>query len=118
MLVLGPPIAPGSEDGDEEAGEAPGCKGWYDLQAVATHEAGHFFGLDEDLHEAGSTMYFKTAKCELRKRDLDTPDRSVLTTLCAGAPPTGDPAAATDTGAGCGGGSIVTRAPSSGARSA
>lgn len=107
-LLDAPPAAqPGDDDGEhEEAGEAPGCKGWYDLQAVATHEAGHFFGLDEDPEDAQATMFYKTAKCELRKRDLATPDRSVMAMLYEGEPPLGGDAA-TDTGAGCGGGASI-----------
>ena len=112
LLDTPPAAQPGEDDGEQnEAGEAPGCKGWYDLQAVATHEAGHFFGLDEDPEDTAATMFYKTGKCELRKRDLEVPDRTVMASLYEGEPPAGSADAATDTGAGCGGASIVGHAP-------
>jgi MYXO-CTERM domain-containing protein len=77
-----------------------------------THEAGHFFGLDEDMDDDASTMFYKTGKCELKKRDLEGPDRSVMTMLYESPPPAGGESA-TDTGAGCGGASTSGRGPAS-----
>ena len=47
-----------------------GCRETYDLQSLVAHEAGHFFGLGEDVSEAQATMYHKQSRCELHKRDL------------------------------------------------
>jgi hypothetical protein len=101
-----PAAAP--EQGDEQE-EHDDC-GVYDVQNVATHEAGHFFGLDEDFSDTSATMFYKTGKCELEKRDLEPPDREVVSALYE------HELATQDTGAGCGGASIVgeKRQPASG----
>ncbi len=50
------------------------CSKRYDLQSVATHEVGHFFGLGEDTEDHEATMFFKTSPCETKKRTLSDPD--------------------------------------------
>ena len=106
------PNADGKAPGeDEDSGEAKDCHGAYDLQNVVTHEAGHFFGLDEDKDDKQATMFYKTGKCELHKRNLTPPDLAVMSALYL------RPIAAgpeTDTGAGCGGASIAGQRRSNG----
>ena len=63
-----------------------GCVSTWDLQAVATHEAGHFFGLDEDYTDVAATMYVNTAPCDVHKDVLTTEDTTALSTLYT--PPT------------------------------
>ncbi len=62
------------DDGDAR------CK-TYDLQSVATHEAGHFFGLSEDMTDTTTTMYIYTRACDVHKRALSTPDQDAITIL-------------------------------------
>lgn len=84
-----------------------GCDGKYDLQSVVAHEAGHFFGLGEDEEDQSTTMFYKTAKCDLGKRDLEVPDRTVMAGLYLQPAPEGE--ADGDTGGGCGGATIAGR---------
>jgi hypothetical protein len=60
---------------------AEGCEAKYDVQSVIAHEAGHFFGLGEDDEDQSTTMFYKTSSCDLGKRDLEVPDRSVMAQL-------------------------------------
>lgn len=60
---------------------AEGCESKYDVQSVLAHEAGHFFGLGEDDEDQSTTMFYKTSSCDLAKRDLEVPDRSVMAQL-------------------------------------
>ena len=53
---------------------------------MATHEAGHFFGLGEDYTDLAATMYVTTAPCDVHKRVLTDDDTSTLAALYA--PPT------------------------------
>jgi hypothetical protein len=62
------------------------CDGRYDLQNVATHEAGHFFGLGEDYQDVTTTMYVSSKPCQTSKRTLSAPDISVVTGLYAQTP--------------------------------
>jgi hypothetical protein len=62
------------------------CSGVFDIGAVATHEAGHFFGLGEDYADATSTMYVTTAPCDPHKRVLGAGDIEAISALYA--PPT------------------------------
>ena len=90
-------------------GDEAGCQDSYDLQSVLAHEAGHFFGLGEDHDEVATTMFYKTGKCDLGKRDLELPDRTVMTQLYEKAAPEAD--ADEDVGGGCGGATIARRGP-------
>lgn len=64
-----------------DGAEALDCRSRYDAQNVATHEAGHFFGLGEDLVEHKATMFQSIAHCETHKRVLALTDVSAVTTL-------------------------------------
>jgi hypothetical protein len=68
-------------DDDEDEGECLDCRERYDLQSVVTHEVGHFFGLGEDQEDSNATMFFKTSRCELKKRDLGPLDTSTMVEL-------------------------------------
>ncbi len=82
------------------------CSDQYDLQSVATHEAGHFFGLGEDYDVKTATMYYTTGRCETNKRVLLTSDETTMDSLYVAGETgsTSDPS--TDTGKGCGGARI------------
>jgi len=98
-----------ADDDDERAGDD--CSKRFDLQNVVTHEVGHFFGLDEDMDDGLATMYYTSERCELKKRDLSTDDRTVMTTLYVGASQEDDAARS----GGCGGARIVgSKLPQSG----
>jgi len=81
------------------------CERRYDLQSVATHEAGHFFGLGEDFEAKPATMYYTTGRCETNKRVLLSSDEATMSTLYVASDAQGDDASA-DTGKGCGGARI------------
>jgi hypothetical protein len=81
-------------DGANEA-----CGDNYDLQNVATHEAGHFFGLGEDYDDKSTTMYVSSSVCQTSKRVLSSPDVSVMSGLYAEGAQQGQ--------AGCGGGASI-----------
>lgn len=75
-------------DDDEHAAksmndEAVDCQNRYDAQNVATHEAGHFFGLGEDMTERQATMFLRVDECETHKRVLSATDTQAITTLYA-----------------------------------
>lgn len=57
------------------------CRSRYDLQNVATHEAGHFFGLGEDYQDTTTTMYVSSELCQTSKRVLSSSDVSVMSGL-------------------------------------
>jgi|HubBroStandDraft_1064217.scaffolds.fasta_scaffold56981_2 matrixin len=65
------------------AGETTACNNRYDLQNVATHEAGHFFGLGEDYTDESTTMFVSSKPCQLSKRTLSKSDVTVMTGLYA-----------------------------------
>lgn len=56
----------------------------YDLQNVATHEAGHFFGLGEELVDEDATMFIRSGRGETKKRTLDKDDLTGIGALYAG----------------------------------
>lgn len=72
------------------------CSAVFDIGAVATHEAGHFFGLGEDYVDSTATMYAITDPCDAHKRVLGAgdvgsmsalyPSSGTLTANCAAAP--------------------------------
>ncbi|MEO8797614.1 MAG: matrixin family metalloprotease, partial [Polyangiaceae bacterium] len=62
--------------GDESRYSACGSK--YDVQNVATHEFGHFFGLGEDLSDRTATMFVTSAPCQTHKRALTESDTSAM----------------------------------------
>jgi hypothetical protein len=63
--------------------EADDCQNRYDAQNVATHEAGHFFGLGEDMTERNATMFLSIDECETHKRLLSSTDVGAVSTLYA-----------------------------------
>ncbi|HMJ16415.1 MAG TPA: hypothetical protein VK524_33605 [Polyangiaceae bacterium] len=73
----------GHDKDDDDDAESSRCGYRYDLQNVITHEVGHFFGLGEDGDDLSATMFFKTGKCELKKRDLEPLETSTMTGLYA-----------------------------------
>jgi Matrixin len=72
-------------DGDHQPPMAPSdaaeCANRYDAQNVATHEAGHFFGLGEDMVERQATMFLSIGQCETHKRELAPTDVTAVSTL-------------------------------------
>jgi hypothetical protein len=104
----------GSSDGTSEhnglttasANGGSSCTDKYDLQSVATHEAGHFFGLGEDYDVKTATMYYTTGRCETNKRALQSTDETTMDALYVTNETDGTSDPATDTGKGCGGARI------------
>jgi hypothetical protein len=77
--------AGGKQDGNGD-NEAEDCNNRYDAQNVATHEAGHFFGLGEDMTERRATMFLSISQCETHKRALSTSDVGAVSALYSEAP--------------------------------
>ncbi len=63
--------------------EADDCQNRYDAQNVATHEAGHFFGLGEDMIERQAAMFLSIGQCETHKRELAHTDVGAVSALYA-----------------------------------
>jgi len=76
-LIFNTQYAFGEVDDDDSPGK---CK-TYDTQSVATHEAGHFFGLSEDRDDTTTTMYQLTRPCDPYKRKVYEPDRAAIGSL-------------------------------------
>ncbi len=79
---------PGESPRAGEGGEDT-CGDVYDLQNVATHEAGHFFGLGEDYSETAATMYYESLPCQTHKRTPIPLDVTVMSGLYSGSGPGG-----------------------------
>lgn len=83
-----------SGDGEADSAKASGnhdehasngaCEGRYDLQNIATHEMGHFFGLGEDYTEQRATMFVSSRPCETSKRQLFSTDSAAIDQLYQG----------------------------------
>jgi hypothetical protein len=78
----------GEHDGDGSSqtsmkDESKDCQNRYDVQNIATHEAGHFFGLGEDPVELDATMFQAIDQCETHKRVLSATDVAAVSTLYA-----------------------------------
>lgn len=104
ILPYTPPTPAAAANGPNTAS----CDQKYDLQSVATHEAGHFFGLGEDFDAKPATMYYTTGRCETNKRVLQGSDESTMSALYlnASANASGDDDASGETAKGCGGARI------------
>ncbi|MEP7048802.1 MAG: matrixin family metalloprotease [Pseudomonadota bacterium] len=82
------------------------CAQKYDLQSIATHEAGHFFGLGEDYDSTTATMFYTTGRCETNKRVLQGSDETTMDALYTTSSAQGDADAAVESAKGCGGARI------------
>lgn len=83
--------------------DPPPCAGSYDVQTVAAHELGHFFGLGEDTSNAEAVMFYKLRACGTSKRALSADDVAVIGTHYEGEGPSAPGSPAPDGGAGgCG----------------
>lgn len=71
------------DKGYDNGEESMDCRNRYDAQNVATHEAGHFFGLGEDPTERQATMFQTIDQCETHKRELAVTDIGAVTVLYA-----------------------------------
>lgn len=60
---------------------AASCSGAWDIGAVAAHETGHFFGLDEDMTDKTTTMWYRTDACDAHKRALTASDIDSIETI-------------------------------------
>lgn len=68
-----------SDEADVSRDEKCGKK--YDIQNVATHEFGHFFGLSEDVSDESATMFIESAPCQTHKRELTSSDVASMSSL-------------------------------------
>lgn len=89
-----------------DASDNVNCDLRYDLQSVATHEAGHFFGLGEDFDAKTATMYYMTGRCETNKRVLSNSDETTMDALYVESDPLGADDPSASTAKGCGGARI------------
>jgi len=77
-------LSPPAKQENDDSYSPMSCNDKYDLQNVATHETGHFFGLGEDTEDSRATMYLRSNPCQTHKRELTEADRTVMSTLYAG----------------------------------
>jgi hypothetical protein len=94
--------APGAMTTDDMAM----CAQKYDLQSIATHEAGHFFGLGEDYDSTPATMFYTTGRCETNKRVLLPSDETTMDALYVANATQSEDDASVDKAKGCGGARI------------
>jgi matrixin len=101
------PYAPATATQTVSVRNTASCDQRYDLQSVATHEAGHFFGLGEDYDDKPATMFYTTGRCETNKRVLQSSDETTMSALyfAATTQASADDAGG-DTAKGCGGARI------------
>jgi hypothetical protein len=75
----------------EQASDVAECaSGKYDVQDVATHEFGHFYGLGEDMSDSTTTMFITSKPCQTHKRTLTESDVASMSGLYATAPPSSE----------------------------
>ena len=85
-IVLNAAYAFGQVDDDQSVEASAGsdkCGGRYDVQNIVTHEAGHFFGLGEEMSDETATMYVISLPCQTHKRKLTTVDTTAMDSLYA-----------------------------------
>lgn len=86
----------------DDATDSKTCAGkTYDVQNVATHEFGHFFGLGEDMSDTSTVMFIQSAPCQTHKRVLTESDTAAMGTLYAVAPAPGPGSGSSGSAAGC-----------------
>ncbi|MEO7037639.1 MAG: hypothetical protein ABI548_27020 [Polyangiaceae bacterium] len=95
-------VAPGAMTPDD----LTMCAQKYDLQSIATHEAGHFFGLGEDYDATTATMFYTTGRCETNKRVLQGTDETTMDALYTTSSAQGEADPAVESAKGCGGARI------------
>jgi hypothetical protein len=100
------PYTPPSAAQALTAQHASSCDQKYDLQSIATHEAGHFFGLGEDFEAKPATMYYTTGRCETNKRVLQNSDETTMHALYLASNASDEDDAGAETAKGCGGARI------------
>lgn len=84
----------------EQASDSHDCMGdKYDVQDIATHEFGHFYGLGEDMSDDSTTMFITSKPCQTHKRALAESDVTSMSGLYAVAAPSS--ASATGSNASC-----------------
>ena len=107
MLQQNSNKAAGDDKHEDKGDDSSACGQRYDLQSVAAHEAGHFFGLGEDFDSKQATMFFSTGRCETNKRVLQPSDETTMSALYVAndlQAASNDPSV--DTAKGCGGAHI------------
>jgi Matrixin len=86
----------------EQVSDSHKCIGdKYDIQDVATHEFGHFYGLGEDMSDEATTMFITSKPCQTHKRTLTESDVSSMSGLYAVAAPSSPSAGSTGSAASC-----------------
>jgi Matrixin len=85
----------------EQVSDSRDCIGdKYDVQDVATHELGHFYGLGEDMSDETTTMFITSKPCQTHKRTLTESDVTSMSGLYAVAAPS-SPSTSTGSSASC-----------------